>query len=280
LLLQSRCLFNVRFFSLNGRVIPDKPKSNRFIIQIQTEQYLHILSAYNHEYRTQIPFTDDPCIWVLSNNGRVVGKYNTCNGRIDYLINGKKYTIKYGKNTITGFETVEEEDMSKMNSDPINIGNKEFSINSNKSIENVLIKKSIKRINNKKYSGSSNSTKSILVDDRRFQLNIFVFNDAERQRVHGNNIKDETRKLIETVDDIYKKNRMDIRINLMGCLSLKNEIQNNTDKAITNLNFKYTENSNILAAFKRMIEPIKYDSHNLETPLSKSDLSILLISRP
>lgn len=121
----------------------------------------------------------------------------------------------------------------------------------------------------KEYAGTDASSQKhdpspVLKKSRPYRINVFIFNDIRRAGYYGSNINKETFELLDIVDNMYKESNASIRINLAGVLNLRDELAAVPD---------------VLAHFREAVEPIKYDSANLGTPLSSCDLALLLTDR-
>lgn len=94
-----------------------------------------------------------------------------------------------------------------------------------------------------------------------YRINVFVFNDAQRTSYLNKNINRETEELFGMVDQIYRESKAGIKINLAGILNMRDDVEMGPD---------------VLGDFKALVEPMRYDPQNLDTPLSASDLVIFL----
>jgi hypothetical protein len=102
--------------------------------------------------------------------------------------------------------------------------------------------------------------------DLPYKIEVFIFNDSRRAKQLGNSINDNTNEIFEDVKMIFKESKLLIEPKLAGIINI-NE----------NINF-IDDIDGPLLAFKNNVEPIRFSPFNLDTPLSNSDL-VLLISQ-
>ncbi|KAM0679927.1 hypothetical protein GINT2_001868 [Glugoides intestinalis] len=103
--------------------------------------------------------------------------------------------------------------------------------------------------------------------DVPYRIGIFIFNDFGRVLRHGKEINRNTVEIFKKVKQIFSESGLKVEPILEGVLNIRDEID-----------FIAAEKG-ALETFKDNIEPIRFSPLNLENPLAKADL-VLLIAEP
>ncbi|KAI4291469.1 hypothetical protein PAPHI01_0743 [Pancytospora philotis] len=112
---------------------------------------------------------------------------------------------------------------------------------------------------------STNAGSQIAAGTNQYELKAFICNDSKRFERLGKNVDKENKEIAALVDAIFSKSNAVIGISMVGSLNLLRPL---------------LPSQNLLRQFKELVEPVKYSARNLTTPLSQSDLVILLTEEP
>lgn len=274
--------FSMKYTDNSGFDIPDIFKYNKFNIMIKNNGDFLNMTARNHSYNTNINMIKNPCQYYLytkkktnfiidlGNSGFKIDKYNytnapsgifnVCKRMMLFNQNNANYYIKYLDNKyLINKETngkkildvIKETENETVNFEEI-YGLKAIQTNNKNP-------KETKKQKERKISESENKT-----NNNKYRLKLVVFNDNIRTKYYSETILKETEAILEIVKEIYRESKADIKIKVTEIMNLKDKIENDGD---------------LLGAFRRHIEPMRYDPKNLGSAVSEADFIILLKER-
>lgn len=100
-----------------------------------------------------------------------------------------------------------------------------------------------------------------------YRIGIFIFNDLGRVSRLGNEINRNTVEIFKKVKELFSESGLKVEPILEGILNIRDEIDFTASP------------KGALEAFKDTVEPIRFSPLNLQNPLAKTDL-VLLITEP
>lgn len=226
----------VKFINEYGNPITTSSENPNFIIIVNLNDSKIFLNASNHIYSSSIDMFQDPCLF------KITGIFSKAMG----TFNSCKNELKFVNNKkFYNIKTTKNNDAYFI--DPIAY------LDNNKYPNDFNIEIASNGLNNK-----------VKNDTIPYKIDIFIFNNSKRVKKYGELINNNTVDIFKEVKSIFKESGLLIEPKLLGILNIKDDINFIDNK------------SDSLSIFKEIFEPIRFSPYNFDTPLSNSDLILLL----